>query len=1021
MSSTKEISAGLDIGSVAAKLVVLLPAGAADAIAPLWPDLKRLSTLPDAEIWGLQRPVLGEPVSVARDFIHSLLPIDRPGPQIRLQMSGSHAKHIANSLHIPHVNEFKAIAWGAITLNPAVRTILEIGGDASRYLHVHFAPETRNLSMLDYARNGDCAAGTGSFIDQQVARMRFEVAAISDLVATAENSANIAGRCSVFAKSDMVHAQQRGYSPAAIFKGLCEAVVRNYKGTVLRGKALEPPVMFLGGVAANRGVVAALGEMLNLTLEVPLLHAYASALGCAALAGGVTLNITHLQKLAHLGNECFRGETRSQRLNLEQVRFVEGVSQPAAAAKGSTDVYLGIDIGSVSTNLVLLDREGQVLDEIYTRTEGKPVQVVQREFRRWQEKWSQRIHVLGVGTTGSGREMIGELVGADTVNDEITAHKTGAAFVASGLGVPPVETIFEIGGQDSKFISIEDGVVVDFAMNEACAAGTGSFLEEQAAKLGISIVDEFARLALDSGTPAAMGERCTVFMEKDVSAFLQQGMAKEDIAAGLAFAVVQNYLNRVVRGRKIGDVIFFQGGTAYNRAVAAAFAATLGKSIMVPPHCGVMGAIGAALLAREKVQSAGADEPAIVSRFNGFDLDAVQFSVRHFTCKACSNQCDMQEVAVNGEKTYWGDKCSERYRKKAKTGQKPAVPDLFALYHELLMRDVPGPDGLGVKIGIPQAMYFFDRFPFWRAYFSELGAEVVLSDPTNRQIISKGREYCIAEPCFPILAAHGHVVNLQEKGVDYIFLPNAINAETDWPQTESWYCPWVQTLPLVIKNTLYQSEWVEKILAPVIRFRDGQDQVEKALRIVASRFKVSEKRHLRAVETAYGVQRQFRESIKAAGKEMINRLAQARREAVVLLGRPYNIMDAGLNLNLAHKLRDYYGIDVIPMDFLSYEHLDVQSVHENMFWSYGRRILQAAAFAGLEKNLHAIYITNFKCGPDSYIKHWVHQALGAPFLTLQFDEHGNDAGMLTRCEAYLRSKGLLQNVALESESLDERA
>lgn len=1019
LSFIPEIRVGFDIGSVAAKVVLFVPSETATHPVMLQPPFTRLQTVRGGEWYGCQTPVLGEPLQLCRRLLHELINQAGSRVQLRLLFTGSNAKFIAHSAGLPHVNEFKALARGVAELVPEARTILEIGGDGSRYLQIALHAESSHLDIIDYARNGDCAAGTGSFIDQQVARMRLEVADIGALVSKAGKAANIAGRCSVFAKSDMVHAQQRGYLPGAILKGLCEAVVRNYKGTVLRGKTLTRPAVFVGGVAANQGVVDAMVDVLGFApgeLIVPALHAYATALGCAALKEGALLTREHIEQIDHLDSAGLKDKTRSQRLDHSRVRFPEKVHQFCETTSGNDriGVYLGIDVGSVSTNLVLLDAQGLLIDEIYTRTEGKPVEVVDRELRGWKEKWAHRIEVLGVGTTGSGREMIGELVGADTVNDEITAHKTGAAFIADQLGGASVDTIFEIGGQDSKFISIEDGVVVDFTMNEACAAGTGSFLEEQANKLGISIIDEFADLAMQSAAPLAMGERCTVFMEKDVSAFLQQGMAKKDIAAGLAFAVVQNYLNRVVRGRKIGEVIFFQGGTAYNKAVAAAFTATLGKPIIVPPHCGVMGAIGAALLAKLKMQ-----QDHTLSRFHGFDLNAVQFTIRQFTCKACSNQCDMQEVMVNGQKTYWGDKCSERYRQKAKTGQRATAPDLVALYQEQLVRDVPGPDGLGLKIGIPRAMYFFDRFPFWRAYFAELGAELILSEPTNRQIIALGREHTIAEPCFPIMAAHGHVVDLLQKEVDYVFMPNAINAETETLQTESWYCPWGQTLPLVLKNTFYHSEWHEKILAPVVRFRDGQEAVIQALGHMAKMLGIHAERNRRAVEMAYAVQAQFWTLIKAAGHSALSQLEKGKGRAVVLIGRPYNVFDPGLNLNVPAKLRTQYGIDVIPMDFLSYEGIDVQPVHENMFWNYGRRILQAATFISRHKNLHVIYFTNFKCGPDSYIKHFMRQALGAPFLTLQFDEHGNDAGIMTRCEAYLQSKGLLQHASRQASVLSE--
>jgi predicted CoA-substrate-specific enzyme activase len=270
------------------------------------------------------------------------------------------------------------------------------------------------------------------------------------------------------------------------------------------------------------------------------------------------------------------------------------------------EAYLGIDIGSVSTNLVVIDHEGKLLHEIYLRTQGRPIEVVSAGLKEIEEKFGDRLEVRGVGTTGSGRELVGELVGADTVNDEITAHKTGATYVCNQLGMEPVDTIFEIGGQDSKFIRLDKGIVVDFTMNEACAAGTGSFLEEQAEKLGVSIKGEFASLALASKRPARLGERCTVFMERDVTALLLKGAEVGDLCAGLAYSVALNYLNRVVRGRKIGNTIFFQGGTAYNDAVAAAFSLILQKPIIVPPHNGVIGAIGMALIASERMQASGA-------------------------------------------------------------------------------------------------------------------------------------------------------------------------------------------------------------------------------------------------------------------------------------------------------------------------------------------------------------------------------------------------------------------------------
>ena len=403
---------------------------------------------------------------------------------------------------------------------------------------------------------------------------------------------------------------------------------------------------------------------------------------------------------------------------------VPPIQLPEAGSR--VDVYLGIDVGAVSTNLVVIDSAGNLLKEIYVPTAGRPIEVVSAGLREINQALGARVNIRGVGTTGSGRELIGELTGADTVNDEITAHKTGAMHVCLQLGMPLVDTIFEIGGQDSKFIRIRDGVVVDFTMNEACAAGTGSFLEEQAEKLGVAIKGEFAQLALSSRSPIRLGERCTVFMARDVSSLLLKGAAVADLCAGLAYSVALNYLHRVVRGRNLGNVIYFQGGTAYNDAVAAAFSVILKKPIVVPPHNGVIGAIGMALIARDRMRASGE-----TSRFRGFDLNQVNFTSRDFVCRACSNYCEMKEFLIDGEKSYWGDQCSDKFRKRARTDRQPVIEDLLSCRDRLLEAALEPPKAGRETVGIPRAMFFYDRFPFWCTYLQELGYNVSVSPPTD--------------------------------------------------------------------------------------------------------------------------------------------------------------------------------------------------------------------------------------------------------------------------------------------------
>jgi len=594
------------------------------------------------------------------------------------------------------------------------------------------------------------------------------------------------------------------------------------------------------------------------------------------------------------------------------------------------------------------------------------------------------------------------LVGADSVNDEITAHKTSAIHISSTLGGEPVDTIFEIGGQDSKFISIEHGVVVDFAMNEACAAGTGSFLEEQAEKLGVNIKGEFANLALNSASPTRLGERCTVFMERDVTGWLHKGETVPNLVAGLAYSIALNYLNRVVRGRKIGKVIYFQGGTAYNDAVTAAFASVLEKKITVPPYNGVMGAIGMALIARQWHQATGGK-----TRFRGYDLRKLELSSRDFVCKACSNLCDMKEFVIEGQKSYWGDKCSDKFRKPSPTGRKPVIEDLFA-YRDQLLDALPNAAEGKFRVGLPRAMAMLDNLPFWRRYFAELGIPTVLSPVTDPRISAAGIEMAVAQPCYPVQVAHGHVQALINQGVDYILLPNLVDADSGDNSGAAHYCPWSQTLPWVLRAVPALEPQASRFLIPTLHFQLGPAQIKKALAETMGRIGIKRRASDCAVDAAFAEQRGFQDKLIEAGRRAISTLDETGEPGLVLAGRGYNIYDRGVNCDIPRKLRHRYGANVIPLDFLVTGRESMAGLGSNMFWISGRKILEAARQAAARPNLHMVYITNFKCGPDSYIKHFARQAAGAPLLILQFDGHGNDAGYMTRCEAYLDSKGILR-------------
>jgi predicted CoA-substrate-specific enzyme activase len=1030
------INLGLDIGAISLKLAAVGTTADVDRLEWLCASRPEFHAVP-----GSDRPLVvsdcvritGSPIQTTYDLLLSLYDAV---PEVHIEgirVTGSGGRTIARILGIYYENEFKATAHAVGRLYPRARTVFEIGGESSRFLRLDPGHTAGTSLIVDYDRGGECAAGTGSFLDQQAARLGYSVAEFSVVARTATRAARIAGRCSVFAKSDMVHAQQKGWSPGEILRGLCRAVAQNFKSSVVKGRSVEAPVLFIGGVAGNAGVVEALREAFDLDerqMIVPPLYESCGAIGAAMLEAEETRrrSFGEIHRLQQHASQvrAFDGTP----LTLDRVvRLTPDAYEPPA---DTTQIhgYLGIDVGSVSTNLVVIDEGGTVVHDIYLRTAGRPLEAVQQGLAGLAERWGARLMIAGVGTTGSGRELAAEFIGADVVRDEITAHKTGALHVSRARGGVLVDTIFEIGGQDSKFIALEDGVVVDFTMNEACAAGTGSFLEEQAEKLGIGVKEEFARLALSSNAPARMGERCTVFMERDVTTALHNGATLPDLLAALAYSIALNYLNRVVRGRHIGGQIYFQGGTAYNDAVAAAFAAILGKTITVPPYNGVIGALGMALIARDwsRRQASGEELPAsarhpetestgfVRTRFRGYNLSLVDQKTRDFVCRACSNECDIKEFTVEDRKSYWGDKCSDRYRKPAMSAREPVIPDLFELRDRLIEeitgqtrayvdRVEPGP----ISVGIPSAMTTIERYPFWHTYFAALGLRPIPSRPTDKKIAAEGVELSLAAPCFPVQVAHGHVRALFDLGVDYVLVPNMLDNETHAESPcVAHYCPWTQTLPWVLRAAPGIDAYAGRVLAPRLHFQSGPSHVKDALGEMVRRFGLRRRSSDAAVDAAYAAQRLYQERLLEMGRRALDDLERAGAPGILLVGRPYNIYDRNVNCDIPRKLRRHYGANVIPLDFLATGREAIHELHGNMFWTSGQKMLQAARVVASNPRLHMIFFSNFKCGPDSYIKHYTHQASGTSLLVLQFDGHGNDAGYLTRCEAYLDSKGILQ-------------
>ena len=976
----KALHLGMDIGSVSVNTVIMDQEGKI-----LKEDYRR---------------TLGQPLEAALAVFREFFSEYPLAEVATLALTGTAGKKVAEILSVPFVNEIIAQTRAVERFHPEVRTIIEMGGEDSKLILLSRG-EGGRLVISDFAMNTLCAAGTGSFLDQQAHRLGLTIEEFSRLALKSQTPPRIAGRCTVFAKTDMIHLQQEATPDYDIIAGLCFAVARNLKSNIAKGKNILKPVSFQGGVAANLGVRRAFSEILELKegeLIVPEHFFFMGAIGASLI-----VQEDPTLKGAFQGIEPLERYLKTQTIEtrrLEPLRLRDDYIQPFFAGQAEVppdgqkiEAYLGVDVGSISTNVVVIDKDMRVLSKQYLMTAGRPLEAIRQGLAAAGKEVGDKVIIMGAATTGSGRYLTGDFIGADIVRNEITAQATAAAAID-----PQVDTIFEIGGQDSKYISLENGAIVDFMMNKVCAAGTGSFLEEQAEKLGISIKGEFGALALESQNPVRLGERCTVFMESDLVHHQQQGLDKKDLVAGLSYSIVENYLNKVVEDRRIGNRIFYQGATASNKGIVAAFEKIVGKPITVPEHNDVTGAIGAAILAmRERTWGK--------SRFKGFDLAKVSYEISSFECKCCPNQCEIKKVSIEGEKPlFYGSRC-DKYDVDTKKATKNNIPDLFA-EREAWLTGRPedlNPGGKRGKIGIPRALFFRELLPFFRTFFAALGFEVVLTGVTNKTIIHRGVECMAAETCLPIKVAHGHILELIEQGVQRIFVPSVIDLKSDNPDYEQGsVCPLAQTLAYTIHSSINFKEKGVEVISPVLHFGRGERILKKELMALAKSLKINPFLISKAMKEGLEAQETFYRRLKERGREVLAAL-KPDEIAMVVVSRPYNGFDAGINLNIPKKLRDL-GILAIPMDFFDLDRKSEIEESKFHYWRFGQKISSAAEILRNHPNLFGIYITNFSCGPDSFILHFFRDILkGKPYLEIEIDEHSADAGVVTRLEAFLDS------------------
>jgi predicted CoA-substrate-specific enzyme activase len=907
-----------------------------------------------------------------------------------------------------------AIITAARHFHEKIGAILIVGGE--KFGLINFDDEGNYLNSRS---NTSCAAGTGSFLDQQAKRLN--LSGIEELSELAFNNKGIipriATRCAVFAKTDLVHAQQEGYSLEEICDGLCRGLAKNIVDTLFKDTKTHPPIIFTGGVSRNRAVarhIQSIIEMDIITDEMSYLYGAIGA-GLNLIEGPDLIKKVEIQSVDDIliyrpMEKKHYYEPLSLKLSdypdfssVEKYDYtafdpddmypVEVDIYEHLTPSKKYEVYLGIDIGSTSTKAVLMDNNRTVLAGFYTRTAGRPVLAVQKLFASIDDAVESRklnVRIIGAGTTGAGRKFTGKIIGADMIIDEITAHAR-AAYELN----PEVDTIIEIGGQDSKFTTLRKGMVTFSAMNNVCAAGTGSFIEEQALKLRCPLSDYSSRT--EGKRAPISSDRCTVFMERDINHYLNEGYTVDEALASVLHSIRENYLMKVALESSIGNTICFQGATAKNRALVAAFEQRLQKPIHVSRYCHLTGALGVALMLLEH----GVKE----SGFKGLKIYQKQIPVKSEVCELCTNHCKITVADLDGESVAYGFLCGRDYDTKKYINNNLSGFDLLKERKKVFSFKPAREYKEQCTIGIPAALHMVEDMPLWKRFFEELSIKTITSEPYS-EAVKEGKRLAGAEFCSPMTALHGHVKYLLERA-DYIFLPFYLEKQSKAKGVRRQFCYYTQFSPSLVSQAVSQDDR-DRLIMPLVNYLYNtfhtKVQLYRMLKPV-SKHGIS----ILDISKAYDRALQFKDACSLRLKEIYKRETDSPDDIhVVFLGRPYAILSKAMNGGIPDIFASL-GIKTFFQDMLSYTPEDVGSIEplcNELLWNYASEILRSAEVVARSERAYPVYVTSFKCSPDSFAVEYFKKLMEAhekPYLILQLDEHSSKVGYETRIEAAVRS------------------
>ncbi len=895
-----------------------------------------------------------------------------------ISISGSAGMGMAEACKIGFVQEVYATRLAIKKLVPETDVVIELGGEDAKILYLDGTMEVR--------MNGSCAGGTGAFIDQMATLLAITPDDLNELSHKSEKIYTIASRCGVFAKSDIQPLINQGARKEDISASIFHAMVNQTVAGLAQGRPITGNIVYLGGpLTFMDGLRDAFDKILGVKGICPENSLYFVAMGAAFGSELSTDSATLRDAIERIPAYSSGGKYLScPPLFGDKAEYDEFVSRhgkdkvdyinPESYEGGA---YIGIDAGSTTVKVVAMSEDGNILTSLYRPNSGNPVPIIREFLTEFYGKYP-KIKILGSAVTGYGEEIVRNAFCVDGGIVETMAH-----FFAAKKFMPKVDFIIDIGGQDIKCFKIRGGAIDNIFLNEACSSGCGSFLQTFAGALGKDIA-EFANDGLFADAPVDLGSRCTVFMNSSVKQAQKDGATVENISAGLSISVVKNALYKVIRASgadDLGENIVVQGGTFLNDVVLRAFETEIGRNVVRPNIAGLMGAYGAAIYAKDtsKGESTILDKSA---------LENFTHDVKVTTCGLCENHCRLTVNTFDGGRKFIGGNRCERPTLKAGTTE--THYDLYDYKLELLNSYTKKPESPRGKIGLPMGLNMYEMLPFWHAFFTELGFEVVTSPRSDRKLYLKGQQTIPSDTvCFPAKLIHGHIEALAESGVDAIFYPCMTYNFDEHMGDNHYNCPVVAYYPEVIGANV-PSVREMKFIQDYIGVHRPKDFAVKIHEILSKYFDGIDKNAVKAAcKAAFAEREAFLEKIRVKGEEFIKIAREKNMPIIVLSGRPYHV-DPEINHGI-NRLVCQCGAVLVTEDAVSHNVAKFPVGVLNQ-WTYHSRLYAAAKYVGTQDDMNLVQLVSFGCGVDAITTDEVREILedaGKIYTQIKIDEITN--------------------------------